>query len=100
MKFVVLFEDNPAAGPDVRRQHMAAHLAFLENNAAKIEVAGPLQGSDGQGAGGLWIVEAADAAEVDALVKEDPFWPTGLRKSVRILAWKQVFAGGRRLIPG
>ena len=25
MKFVVLFEDNPAAGTDVRRQHMAAH---------------------------------------------------------------------------
>ena len=100
MKFVVLFEDNPAAGSDVRRQHMAAHLAFLEKNAAKVEVAGPLQGSDGQGAGGLWIVEAADSAAVDALVKEDPFWPTGLRKSVRILAWKQVFAGGRRLIPG
>jgi uncharacterized protein YciI len=33
-------------------------------------------------------------------VKKDPFWPTGLRKSVRILAWKQVFADGRRSIPG
>jgi uncharacterized protein YciI len=99
MKFVVLFEDNPAAGA-IRRQHMAAHLAFLEKNAAKVMVAGPLQTSDGQGAGGLWLVEAADASEVDALVKEDPFWPTGLRKSVRILAWKQVFADGRRLIPG
>jgi uncharacterized protein YciI len=100
MKFVVLFEDNPAAGTDVRRQHMAAHLAFLEKHAAKVQAAGPLQTSDGHGAGGLWLVDAADAAEVDALVKEDPFWPTGLRQSVRILAWKQVFAGGRRLIPG
>jgi uncharacterized protein len=59
-----------------------------------------LQTGDGQGAGGLWLVEAADAFEVDALVKEDPFWPTGLRKSVRVLTWKQVFADGRRLIPG
>jgi uncharacterized protein YciI len=42
-------------------------------------------------------VEAKDAAEVDALVKADPFWPTGLRKSVRILAWTQVFADGKRL---
>jgi len=50
--------------------------------------------------GGLWLVDAADLAEVDALVKEDPFWPTGLRKSVRILAWNQVFSDGRRLIPG
>jgi len=30
MKFVVLFEDDPAAGADVRRKHMAEHLAFLE----------------------------------------------------------------------
>jgi hypothetical protein len=31
-------------------------------------------------------------------VKEDPFWPTGLRRSVRILSWSQVFAEGKRLI--
>jgi uncharacterized protein YciI len=100
MKFVVLFEDNPATGMDIRRQHMAAHLAFLEKHSAKVTAAGPLQTGDGQGAGGLWLVEAVEPSEVDALVKEDPFWPTGLRKSVRILAWKQVFADGRRLIPG
>ncbi|HKY93757.1 MAG TPA: hypothetical protein VJL84_00570, partial [Kiloniellales bacterium] len=29
-------------------------------------------------------------------VKADPFWPTGLRKGVRILAWKQVFGEGKR----
>ena len=71
-----------------------------KKHAAKVTAAGPLQTGDGQGAGGLWLVDAADAAKVDALVKEDPFWPTGLRKSVRILAWKRVFADGRRLIPG
>jgi uncharacterized protein YciI len=98
MKFVVLFEDNPAAGVDVRRKYMPDHLSFLERSAAKVQAAGPLNASDGQGAGGLWLVEANDPSEVDALVKEDPFWPTGLRKSVRILAWNQVFADGRRLI--
>jgi uncharacterized protein len=100
MKFVVLFEDNPTAGPDVRRQHMPAHLAFLEKHSGDVQAAGPLRTSDGQSAGGLWVVDAADPGEVDALVKEDPFWPTGLRKSVRILAWNQVFADGRRLISG
>jgi hypothetical protein len=35
---------------------------------------------------------------VDALVKEDPFWPTGLRRSVRVLEWSQVFRDGKRLI--
>ena len=33
---------------------------------------------------------------IDALVKADPFWPTGLRKSVRILKWNQVFADGQQ----
>lgn len=97
MKFVVLFEDDPDAGAGVRRDHMPAHLAFLARNSRKVDAAGPLKTPGGQGAGGLWLVDANDAAEVDRLVKEDPFWPTGLRKSVRILAWNQVYAEGKRL---
>jgi uncharacterized protein len=98
VKFIVIFEDNPAAGSDVRRKHMAEHLAFLERNATRLKAAGPLRTGDGQDAGGLWLVEAADAAEVDRLVKQDPFWPTGLRKSLRILVWAQVYADGQRLV--
>jgi uncharacterized protein YciI len=98
MKFVVLFEDNTATSVDVRRRHMPEHLAFLGRNARKIKAAGPLTALDGQGAGGLWLVNANDPSEIDALVKEDPFWTTGLRKSVRILVWNQVFADGRPLI--
>jgi hypothetical protein len=56
---------------------------LLERNAARIKAAGPLRGDP---AGGLWLVEADSAAAVDVLVKEDPFWPTGLRRSVRVLA--------------
>jgi uncharacterized protein YciI len=97
MKYAVLFEDNPEAAPDVRTKHMSAHLAFLEKHGAAIQAAGPLRTAEGAAAGGLWLVDANDASEVDALVREDPFWPTGLRKSVRILAWTQVFADGRRL---
>ena len=96
MKFAVFFEDNPEVGADLRRKHLPEHLAFLEQNAAKVESAGPLKDTDGQGAGGLWIVEARNASEVDGLIKEDPFWSTGLRKSVRILLWTQVFADGQR----
>jgi uncharacterized protein YciI len=98
MIFAVLFEDNPEMGGDVRKQHMPAHLAFLERNAAKISAAGPLHSSTGQAEGGLWLVEADGHDDVDALVKEDPFWPTGLRRSFRILTWRQVFADGQRSI--
>lgn len=94
---VVLFEDDPSRAEDIRRRHMAEHLAFLERHAASIRAAGPLTDPvDGAPAGGLWLVEAADAATVEALVRADPFWPTGLRRSVRVLAWRQVFADGAR----
>jgi uncharacterized protein len=93
MLYAVLFEDNQGLGLDVRREHMAAHLAFLEKNATEIKAAGPFAHAPG----GLWLVEANNAERVDALVKEDPFWPTGLRRSVRILRWSQIFSEGKRL---
>jgi hypothetical protein len=98
MLYVVLFEDNATLGADVRRRHMAAHLSFLEHNATRIKAAGPLRALWGDPAGGLWIVAADSPDVIDALVKADPFWPTGLRHSVRILCWSQVFSDGRRLL--
>ena len=98
MLYAVIFEDDPDLEDDPRARLMPAHLDFLERNAARIGAAGPLKGDAGAAAGGLWLVEAESAAEVRSLVEEDPFWPSGLRKSVRILAWTQVFAEGRRRI--
>jgi uncharacterized protein YciI len=94
MRFVVLFEDEPAKA-DVRSRLMPEHLAFLKRNGASILEAGPLIEVDGGPAGGLWIVEHDSAEAVMALVREDPFWPTGLRRTVRILAWRRVFAAGQ-----
>jgi len=98
MLYAVVFEDAANLGPDVRRQHTPAHLSFLDKNAARIRAAGPLRAPSGDPVGGLWLVEADSADAVHALVREDPFWPTGLRQSVRVLAWSQVFADGKRLI--
>jgi len=97
MKFVVLFEDN-SADPGIRQQYMAAHLAFLDSHAGQIEAAGPLTGPTGAPSGGIWILDAADEADVTRLVHEDPFWPTGLRKSFVIHRWKQVFANSVRVL--
>jgi uncharacterized protein YciI len=95
--FVVLFEDNAERAQEVRSTLMPKHLAFLERNAAQVKAAGPLRkAEDGGPAGGLWLVEAPDKAAVDALVREDPFWPTGLRRSVSVLEWTRVFADGAR----
>lgn len=85
--FCVLFEDDEAfAG--MRQRHMQAHLAFLAGHP-QIIAAGPLA-ETAKGAGGMWLVRGTEAAAVDALVKADPFWSTGLRKSHRILEWRLV----------
>jgi len=97
MLYAVMFEDDDAKA-DMRARHMPAHLGFLDDNASAIRAAGPLTDTTGDvAAGGLWLVEAEDPAAVSALVEADPLWPTGLRKAVRILAWRQVFADGKRL---
>jgi uncharacterized protein len=92
--YAVLFEDDTACADEVRSRYMQAHLEFLMRNDAVIKSAGPLRDGNGAPAGGLWLVEAGAASDVEALVRDDPFWPTGLRRSVRVLVWKQVFADG------
>lgn len=92
MKFIILFEDAADAAPDLRQTHMAAHLAFLDRNG--IGAAGPLVDPDGKGRDGLWVLDAPDRAAVEALVRADPFWPTGLRAGYAILEWRQVFVAG------
>jgi len=94
----VLFEDDENFS-DKRAEHMSDHLSFLENNADSILSAGPLNHvEDGTPAGGLWLVEALSAKDVQSLIEADPFWPTGLRKSVSVCEWNQVFANGERKI--
>ena len=98
MKYAVLFEDNEEYA-QMRPRFMADHLQFLGDNSDKINAAGPLKDAATQDpAGGLWIVEADNAGQVQALVETDPFWPTGLRKSIQILEWTQVYVDGRKMI--
>ena len=96
MLFAVMFEDAPGHA-ETRKARMPAHLAFLDTHADRISAAGPLLDDAGAPDGGLWLVDAPDKASVEALVRADPFWPTGLRAGVRIAHWRQVFREGARL---
>ncbi len=95
--FAVLFEDDQQNAAAIRKEYLPRHFAFLEANATSIRTAGPLSREGDAFAGGLWLVEAETGDAVGRLVKEDPFWASGLRKSVRVFRWNQVFAEGRLL---
>ena len=98
MKYAVLFEDNDEFA-HMRPKFMADHLQFLGDNGDRINAAGPMKDTKTlDPAGGLWIVEADNPEQVQALVEADPFWLTGLRKSIRILEWTQVYVDGVKMI--
>lgn len=102
MNFIVTFEDNETMG-HIREKYLDNHFSFLTSNQKSIQSAGPLfHLSSGESAddsaGGMWIVEADSEEDVHALVKSDPFWPSGLRKHYTVLRWKKAFADGKRLI--
>ncbi len=98
MKYAVLFEDNDEFA-HMRPKFMADHLQFLADNSDRIEIAGPMKEAQSQQpAGGLWMVDAESPEQVQALFETDPFWPTGLRKSIRILEWTHVYAYGKKMI--
>ncbi|MEO0344505.1 MAG: YciI family protein [Pseudomonadota bacterium] len=96
--FIVLFEDNPNADAAIRKTHMEDHLSFLQRHADTVVAAGPLIERDGSIGSGLWIVDSPSRETVIQLIKEDPFWPTGLRSAFEIKQWRQVFADGQRQI--
>jgi uncharacterized protein len=92
MIYCVLFDDDEGY-LEMRKLHMTNHLKFLHAHAHRIRAAGPLaEAANGHAAGGLWIVNTDSSETVWELIKADPFWPTGLRKSVRVLEWNQVFS--------
>ncbi|MGH1466467.1 MAG: YciI family protein [Cognatishimia sp.] len=98
MKYVVLFEDNPETDLCTRLSYLPLHLAYLEKNAEQITAVGGLSDADDIGRGDLWVLSAENEDEVVRFVREDPFWPTGLRKSFQIMRWRQVFANGLRIV--
>ncbi len=98
MFYAVLLEDD-ASRANARAKYMPDHLSFLERNASSIHAAGPLKDTTSDApACGLWVVQAVSPQAVQSLLEADPFWPTGLRKSIRILEWTRVFSDGKRQV--
>jgi len=91
MLFVIQFRDDPSQR-HLRPELMAAHLAFLKANEARVRVAGSLRKeSDDRAIGGMWIVDVEKYGDVRALYEKDPFWAAGLRASVEVFHYSKAF---------
>ena len=91
VQFADVYADQPWRLPE-RAQHMPQHLAFLAGQGGRVIAAGALRPSpDAAPTGGIWLLQAESMAEAEALLRQDPFWIAGLRKSVTVSHWAKAF---------
>jgi uncharacterized protein YciI len=98
MLFAVIFNDKPDHG-EVRAANLQAHIDWLEEHKAMIPVGGSLRHEPGQTPkGGLWVAHFDSKAQLEAVLKTDPFYIAGLRQSYEILHWSKANAERMELI--
>ncbi len=90
MLFAVTNIDKPGV-TELRAATRTAHLDYFATIAAKLYQAGPTMGRDGKPNGSLVIVDAADFAEVEALMAADPYAKAGIFESTTISSYRIVF---------
>lgn len=75
-------DDGQAA--QIRAATRPAHRAYMDQFAGRVRLGGPLLDGDGQGCGGLMLIEGESEAAVRELVRNDPFELAGLSSRIEI----------------
>ena len=75
--FAVMAWDVPDSAA-IRNAVRADHFAHIERIIDKVAVAGPLKDADGNIIGSLVVLNVADAAEAEAVLKSDPYFKAGV----------------------
>lgn len=83
MLFAARFTDKPDIA-EKRAELLQAHFDWLAANDDKVLLAGAIRNDEGQGLGGLWIIEANSKAEAEQVYQGDPFYANGLRAKVEV----------------
>lgn len=98
MLFAVIFTDKSGCG-EIRASNLQAHVEWLERNKEVVPVGGSLRHEPGEvPKGGLWLAKAESKAQIEALIKSDPFFIAGLRQSYEIFHWSKANAERKVLI--
>lgn len=86
MATLVLCQDSPDA-PTLRKQHLQAHLDYIEEIIEQVSVAGPLSQSDAALSsntfdGSCFLYATDDISEARELFANDPYAIAGVYQSV------------------
>ncbi|QUD86994.1 YciI family protein [Phenylobacterium montanum] len=93
MALFVLTCLDKAGALDLRMATREAHLAYVRENLRRIKVAGPLLDAAEQMKGSMFVIEAENAAEVEAFSAADPYRTAGLFESVTVQPWRVTVGG-------
>ena len=88
--FVLTCIDKPDS-LDLRLATREAHFAYAGSRPGVIKLGGPFLDENGQMAGSLIIIEAADMAEALDFNAQDPYTLAGLFQSVDVRPWRATF---------
>lgn len=68
----------------IRAATRPAHRDYMTGFGPRVLMGGPVLDEDGTAVGGLMVIEAADEAEVRAILAADPFEVAGLSATIEI----------------
>ncbi|AUN31209.1 YciI family protein [Niveispirillum cyanobacteriorum] len=70
----------------LRDQHMEGHLTHMEAHWTRYVCAGPMRTDDGKRfIGSMFLLRAEDRADVDSLMRGDPYFRCGLYARVEVV---------------
>lgn len=98
MTFAIITKD--AEGSAAARATLQdAHKRYLDANRPHLVAAGAMLQDDGATAhGGILLVDFETREEVDAFVRNDPFWDAGVFGDITITRWRKAFLDGECLL--
>ncbi|NJN05232.1 MAG: YciI family protein [Rhodobacteraceae bacterium] len=89
MLFVMFCIDRPGA-EEKRKQALPGHIEYLATNPIKIVMSGPLVSDDGAKIiGSLFLLDAANRAEVEQFQRADPLYNAGIWEMVEVRAFNK-----------
>jgi len=88
--FVLVCIDKPNSLA-LRMATRDAHFAYVRGLGEMVRLGGPFLGAEGEMAGSLIIIEAADMAAAEAFSLNDPYRKAGLFERVEIRPWRATF---------
>jgi uncharacterized protein len=87
-----------ADGVRLRREHLHAHLAYVETQLERYRVAGPSLDEVGVMNASVLIVAAKSEVDARALIDADPYFAAGLYRDVTITEFRAAagtWVGGK-----